>query len=755
MNPAPTGVTEQPDLSTCDREPIHIPGNVQPHGVVLALRESDLVVTQVSASVEPLAGLAPEQVLGKPLESFLTPESFQIVQKRFTSRVLDQVPAYLPPLQLRERAGHWEAILNRYDSVVLLQLEPNAGEGPVASYELYDSLHLAISELSRASSVREFCQIAAEEVRRFTNFDRVMIYQFLNDESGRVIAESRRPGVESFQGLHYPASDIPRQARALYIKSWIRFIVDIDQTPSPLVPALNPETGRPLDLSYAALRSVSPVHVEYLRNMGVRSSLSLSLIRDDKLWGLVACHHDSPKLISHAARVACEFLAHTLSLQMGAKEDSETFEYRTRMDAVRERLVASMAQSEPFYEGLIGPEPNALHALDAGGAALAAGGKITLLGRAPSQQQVEELVQWLAHFTDDEIFATDALPSVHTPAEAYQDSAAGLLGIRLARQKPEFLLWFRPAVEETVTWGGDPAKAMEYSADGSARLSPRKSFAVWRQTVEGRSTPWREWEIAAAVELRRAIVEIVLRRAEELARLNQELKKSNIELDSFAYVASHDLKEPLRGIHNYSQILKRSLGERLQMEEKGRLDTILRLTQRMDDLIESLLQYSRVGRVDLMVKPTNLQELVLQVLDVLRPRLEETHTNATICEPLPTVLCDRVRVGEVFHNLITNAFKYNDKAERVIEIGWRAQGTNPLFYVRDNGIGIEPEHHEDVYRIFKRLHGRDQYGGGTGAGLTIAKKVIERHNGRIWFDSTPGVGTTFYFTLGPGDTEAA
>jgi signal transduction histidine kinase len=237
-------------------------------------------------------------------------------------------------------------------------------------------------------------------------------------------------------------------------------------------------------------------------------------------------------------------------------------------------------------------------------------------------------------------------------------------------------------------------------------------------------------------------------RAEALQRLNVELEHSNRELDAFAYIASHDLKEPLRGIHNFAHFLHDSAVAKLDDVEQGRLQTIIRLTQRMDDLIESLLQYSRVGRVELMLHPIPLQEVLNQALEGLRMRIEQHRCEVRIPRPLPFIKCDRVRVAEVFYNLITNAIKYNNKARPWVEIGYEDEEP-PVFYVRDNGIGIAPEYCEQIFEIFRRLHGRDEYGGGTGVGLTITKKTIERHGGCIWMDSTPGDGTTFYFTLAP------
>jgi PAS domain S-box-containing protein len=241
--------------------------------------------------------------------------------------------------------------------------------------------------------------------------------------------------------------------------------------------------------------------------------------------------------------------------------------------------------------------------------------------------------------------------------------------------------------------------------------------------------------------------------AQELRDKNAELARSNQELDDFAYIASHDLKEPLRGIHNYAAFLLEDYAERLDADGKAKLETLIRLSARMEELIDSLLEFSRVGRLELSSQETDLNELVRKTLEGLQITLEERRAEVVIPRPLPRVRCDRVRVGEVFHNLITNAVKYNDRPVKRVEVGYRegAGGGPPVFTVKDDGIGIPERHQEAIFRIFKRLHGRDKYGGGTGAGLTIVKKIVERHGGRIWLESAPGAGTTFLFTLAPGD----
>ncbi len=258
-------------------------------------------------------------------------------------------------------------------------------------------------------------------------------------------------------------------------------------------------------------------------------------------------------------------------------------------------------------------------------------------------------------------------------------------------------------------------------------------------------------------------------RSDDLAAANNKLIRSNTELDDFAYVTSHDLKEPLRGIHNYSTFLLEDYSDKIDEEGKNKLQTLIRLTQRLESFINSLLYYSRVGRIDLAFAETDLDVGLHEVLDSLHVTLEEKNIDIRIPRPLPTLLCDQSRVVEVFRNLITNAMKYNDKPKKWIEIGYCLKGENSevdkalsgnrngngpgggdselAFYVRDNGIGIREKHLDSVFRIFKRLHGRDKFGGGTGAGLTIVKKIVERHGGRVWVDSTFGEGTTFYFIL--------
>ncbi|KPV53729.1 cyanobacterial phytochrome A, partial [Kouleothrix aurantiaca] len=350
------------------------------------------------------------------------------------------------------------------------------------------------------------------------------------------------------------------------------------------------------------------------------------------------------------------------------------------------------------------------------------------------------------------VYATTTLAH-ELPALAHCAAvASGVLAVPIAHEFGEYLLWFRPEVLQTVNWAGAPEKAVTLSDDG-VRLSPRKSFALWQQTLAQHALPWQPVEIAAAMRLSNTLRGVILKRAADLAVLNEALQRSNVELDAFAYIASHDLKEPLRGMHNYAHFLLEDYHDKLDEEGKNKLDTLVRLTQRMDALLDSLLQYSRVGRVDLTLQTVNFNVLLADVAEALHLRLEGVELR--VPRPLPTVNGDPVRLAEVLQNLIGNAAKYNDKPEKWIEVGYQspdeqsstARERHYIIYVRDNGIGIREKHFEPIFRIFRRLHARDRFGGGTGTGLTIAKKIVERHGGTIWLESTPNIGTTFFFSI--------
>ena len=740
---------ERVDLTNCDREPIHILSHVQPYGALLVLNPDDLTILQASENTRALFGVAAEELLGQGAERLFSLERVEELRQSAAEGRLDANPLYLFSAPL---AGHatCHIIAHVYRGALIVEVEPISLEDTSPDY--YSLIKTTLARFAETTTVRALAQVVCAEVRRISGFDRVMVYKFLEDDSGEVIAEGIAPAqqatLDSYLGLHYPASDIPKQARALFVLNPVRLIPDCGYAPSPLVPPVNPQTGRPCDMSHTFLRGVSPLHTEYLRNMGVQASMSLAIVNNGKLWGLVACHHYATHRVAYDVRTACEALMRMVSFQVAEKEMSERVVYNRRIEEMHQSLIKNMTRKRAFLPALAASVPDIMGFVDCGGSAVLLGSECRLFGSTPEEAQVRALAHWLSTAHPEEVYATHALPAEYPEAASFKAVACGVLALHIS-YSGGYILWFRPEAVHTVNWAGDPTKLTETGSEGD-RLTPRKSFALWQETVRDKAVAWKSVELEAVRQMLVSVIEFMAHFADELAQTNQKLAQSNAELDAFAYIASHDLKEPLRGIHNFSHFLKEDYGDLLPTEGQEHLDTILKLSRRMEALINSVLYYSHVGRLELTYHACDLNLLLREVLEALHLRIEETRAEIRVPRLLPDVFCDRVQMSEVFHNLINNALKYNDKAEKWVEIGCldAATETSPkIFYVKDNGIGIEAEQHETVFHIFKRLHGRDEYGGGSGAGLTIARKIVERHDGRLWVKSTLSAGSTFYFTL--------
>nr|WP_262905348.1 ATP-binding protein [Hymenobacter nitidus] len=749
-------------LTNCDREPIHIPGSVQPYGFLLCLQPETRRIVHASENTRQLIGLDAEALIGAGLDKVLSAATIAEIEALLPS-LTEATKLLGARLDAVAEQPFYKIILHRYDQLIWLEFEPVANT-EVSVLDL-PSLNLTLTQLLSAPSVREFCQVAVDQVRDITGFDRVLMYRFAADASGEVVAEAKQDELEPFMGLHYPATDIPQQARAMYLKNWLRFIPDASYQPAKLVPVLHPQASRPPDMTYAVLRSVSPIHLEYLRNMGVAATMTISVIQDGVLWGLITCHHLTPRLVSYELRELCLFIGKTFSALLTTKQQQEDAAYQLHIRQTQAQIFDLVRHHSNFVEGLYQRMPTIRDAFDCGGAAICFDGDIITLGNTPTEAQILELTEWLRANAPQDVFYTDSYVR-HNPEQgmAIRGTASGLIAIALAEDALDYIIWFRPEQIQTVTWAGQSQKA-EIMQDGQLRLSPRQSFEAWAQTVMNTSAPWLPMEIEAAKEIRLHLSDVRLKifnelqaRATSLSRLNSELERSNDELDSFAYVASHDLKEPLRGIHNYSLFLLEDYADKLDTEGAGRLQTLVRLSQRMESLIESLLQLARVGRQEIVVEETNVQALVEEVIDLLHPRFEQTQTRVSILDELPTLRCSPIRIREVFNNLLTNAMRYSDDTEKVIRVGLAPADTRGprgtghphdfyVFYVQDNGIGIDPKHHESIFRIFKRLHAQEKYGGGTGAGLAIARKMVGKHDGELWVESALGQGATFYFSL--------
>ncbi|RUT09582.1 histidine kinase [Dulcicalothrix desertica PCC 7102] len=737
------------NLTQLREAPIHLNTQIQPHGVLIVLQEPELSILQVSSNVYTHFGITESDLLEGTLFDLLDPFQVEQIQTGLTAESLD----YLNPTKIwvRKRGDDYavfDAVFHRTsEGFLVLELEPTFAHENIPFLSFYHLARTSINRLESTTNLRDFCQIIVQEVRKITGFDRVMLYKFDHDGHGSVIGEEKLSHLESYLGLHYPESDIPKPARKLFASNWIRLIPDTHAEPVEVVPAINPITESPANLTNSVLRSASKCHIEYLHNMGVGASMTISLIKDGQLWGLIACHHQTPKYVSYELRKACEFLGRVIFSEISAHEETQDYDYRMQLTHIQSKLVEYMSQSENFVDGLVQHQPNLLDLAEAQGAAVYFGGKYTLIGETPKEEDLNYLIQWLQANVNEDVFYTNSLPQHYPDAEKYKNVASGLLAIPISKRN--YVLWFRPEVIQTVNWGGDPNNAFEYSqTEGHLRISPRKSFELWKQTVRLTSLPWKLVEVKAALELRKGIVNIVLRQADELAQLARDLELSNAELKKFAYVASHDLQEPLNQVANYVQLLEMRYSNELDEDATEFINYAVEGVSLMQTLIDDVLAYSKVDVQAVEFELTDANTSLERALTHLRQRTAETKAIITH-DDLPTVMADRTQLMQLFQNLVGNAIKFHSDETPKIHISTTRLEDEWLFSVYDNGIGIDPKFSERIFVIFQRLHTRDEYPG-TGMGLAICKKIIECHRGRIWVESKLGEGATFYFTLPVG-----
>ncbi|HEV7254894.1 MAG TPA: ATP-binding protein [Mesorhizobium sp.] len=726
------------DLATCDQEAIHIPGSIQPHGVLFLVDEHFRIV-QASANAARVSRQTSEGPLGKPLPEILAPGAEAILDA--LEGVEDGPPQSLGLCNLN--GTPFSALSHRSAGQLVLEFEQVAAE-QASRDAFYPEIRAFIEALQATRSFEELSRLVVRQARKVTGFDRVMLYQFDRDWNGTVVAEDLGGALPSYLDLRFPASDIPAQARELYRLNRLRLIPDANYTPVPIRPTLNPATGKPIDLSFSALRSVSPVHVEYMKNMGTLASMSVSVLREGRLWGLISCHSRAPHHVSPAARSTCDLLAQIFAAQAAAQEQMRETAHRVELQSVQTRLLARMSAEENFAEGLIGHPDELMHVAGAYGAAVVLGDFCRTVGAAPGEAEVRAVADWLRE-RQKEVFATDRLPAVMPEAARFKDTASGLLAVSVSKLHAGYVLWFRPEVIRTVRWGGDPNKPVEPEA-GNLRLHPRKSFEAWKETVRERAVPWRESEIETATELRNAILGIVLRKAEELADLAQELARSNKELEAFSYSVSHDLRAPFRHIVGFAELLRDAGPEPLGPERQRYLQIITEAALSAGRLVDDLLNYSQIGRSSTLHVRVDMNRLVAEVRRILMPEWRDRDIEWVVAD-LPPTQGDPGMLRQAWQNLLSNAIKYTRKAERArIEVGSEILPHETVFFVKDNGVGFDMAYVGKLFGVFQRLHRVEEFEG-TGIGLANVRRIAERHDGRAWAEGKPGEGAAFFLAL--------
>jgi diguanylate cyclase (GGDEF)-like protein len=503
-------------------EPIRIPGAVQPHGVLLAVDPSTLTISQVSANADTIVGADPIALLGRNLRELIADSAVAELRD-----ILDPVTATANPGSAEIGGKQFDLIVHETDAALLVELEPILDEAS----GLITMMRAAFRHLASAKSVAELRNAAAVDIRRITGYDRVMVYHFHRDGHGEVVGEAVADDMEPYLGLHYPASDIPQQARQLYVTKLSRQIVSSAGEAAALLQDTNSPTTTPLDLSVAELRAVSPHHLAFMRNMGQASTFSLSLVRGGVLVGMITCAHRTERRLSFGVREGLEILANQIALQLGAMAEIDRLSWRNHVWEIRSALLTQVHSAESLPESLLGLHLTILDLVPADGACIRLGGELKMLGSTPTRGQLAELPALIPGFATHSPFSSNAIPLDHPGLAAAFPGVAGLL-VRPLGRDGDFIAWFRGEVTQTVKWLGDMSPENRLSP-----LSPRNSFSAWTQDVSGTSEPWNEFE-REATELCRDLESILLQRVE-------------------SRLAEQALRDPLTGLPNRRLLMDR------------------------------------------------------------------------------------------------------------------------------------------------------------------------------------------------------
>ncbi|MBM6596561.1 HWE histidine kinase domain-containing protein [Microvirga pudoricolor] len=670
----PASLVPSVDLTNCDREPIHIPGAIQPHGCLLVCTLPDWTIAHASLNAPDILKRPLEEILNVTLEGVLPAKTVHDLRNTLQSAMISDSAERLADADVGTGLDRQDIAVHLSGSRAVIEIIPQSGADVVTADPtmLVKSL---IGRLRRATNIDRFLQMAAQQMRAVTGYDRVLIYKFLHDSSGQVVAEAIRSGLPPFLGLRYPASDIPAQARELYKRQWLRLIPDAEYRPVPLEPSLD-DKGLPVDLGLASLRSVSPIHIEYMRNMGVRASLTVSLMRGKELWGLIACHHDAPRRLSAATCAATELFGQVFSLQIEAKEQEVELARANRLRECQDRFLASMGPSDTVFDSV---EPyrdllNDLIACD--GVGSWSGGRFSGVGVTPPEAEIPKLVAFLDGKSPTEPFATAELGRVLPSATLYADRVSGLLAIPFARTPRDYLFFFRREVEQTITWGGNPHKAVENLPGRDRRISPRKSFEAWREKVRGQSLPWLDWELRVAETLRVSLLEVILRRADLVERERRTAQESQSLLI-----------EELN--HRVKNIL--ALISSLVRQSRQGVETIEDFTRDIDSRIRALAsahdQLTRTGW-----NAATLRGL----LDMESRAWTKNGTSGPDLNGPPALLDSRAyqAIALVFHEMMTNAAKYGALStpggHLIVEWNFRPNGDLSIDWRETDGPPVAP-----------------------------------------------------------------
>ena len=675
------------NLTNCDREPIHIPGSVQAHGFLLVFvpaPDGRLVVDEASENAQDWMQRPLDTILGRTCRDLFGAELSAELRDELFVRQMAPPNHFLRRIRLA--SGHeMEIITHTVGHRLVAEFE--RAEEELSPEMLNTTIVNVVAQLESIREIRELGDSITREIQNLTRYDRILLYSFDEEGHGTVIAEANSGRLPAMLHLHFPASDVPHQARRLYLLNRTRMIPDVEYTPSPLRARSPQET--PLDMTYCVLRSVSPVHREYMRNMGTAASMSFSVVVEGKLWGMISCHNAEPRAVPYIVRSACDVLTRIAAAQITANDRMAEYSDTIRLKAIERDLLTYMALEEKYIDGLTQHPDKVMALTRSSGAAFMIDDTCVLMGETPGEGQVRAMASWLLENGQPDHFWTDHLSSIYPTAENFPETASGLMAVSLSQVHRFQILWFRPEILRTVQWAGEPQEKAQ-TADETLKINPRHSFASWSQLVERRSGPWQRAEIEAARDFRNAMLLIVLRRAEELADMAAELEFANKELEAFSYSVSHDLRAPFRHISGFAELLLSEEADQLSAKGKRYISKISQSAQFAGILVDSLLNFSQIARTKLDRRPLEMGVMIQDVWDEILTDELGGRTVEFHCGTMPVVEGDIHLLRQVWRNLLSNAVKYTKTRDAAkIDVSACRDHEHYVFRVRDNGVGFD------------------------------------------------------------------
>ena len=664
------------NLTNCDREPIHLLGTIQPVGFLISV-DSDWAITRVSENISKFLDRDPAGLIGKPLSGVIDSELVHLLRNRVAQLFNPDMVERIFGCVLRKGGTPFDIAIHISGGEIVIEAEPGVGNNGDAA----GTVRWMMARLDSQHDLDGFSHEAARQIRALLGYDRVMVYKFAPDGHGEVVAESCRPGIGTFKGLHYPASDIPKQARALYARNLLRIIHDVNAAPVPIVPALN-ERRQPVDLSLSMLRSVSPIHIEYLKNMGVEASMSISIMVEEKLWGLFACHNYTPLSPTFERRSLSELFSQMFALRLESRERRELVEYERRARDISDRLLGTVASSDMLLNDPDWLADILTSAIPADGVGIWINGSFAFWGRTPPTEDFRRIVRRLGSVAAGKVFATDCIGSLVDGADSFAKQASGLLAIPMSRTPRDYVVMFRSEMKEAVRWAGDPHKPVEYGPNGP-RLTPRESFAEWQEQVEGCSAPFSPSELRVAETLRATLIEVVLRLADEAAA---ERQQANARQELLIAELNHRVRNILgviRGLIRQSQPDEPSVKDFVKLVD-GRIHALARAHNQITDDHWGPAPFESLIQAEARAFAANKQEAIL------------ARGPAVLLNPQAYSA-----MALVIHELVTNSTKYGSLSgdgrvrlnwernhEGDLVITWEEQEGPPVQKPRRKGFGM-------------------------------------------------------------------